>query len=512
MHASEKQLSDPLLQILEEADTLMNDYFSYDRESYMHRMHGARIFNSIHFLMQYEHLSVQSAKSKICGLIQELERRFLREKAELYQKYPALSQDHKRYIEHCEVSAGGAHYWCAIADRYHYWKDLPGAISEGSLLTPPSEDSTTSPNSSRDKDVPCEKMTLFQAEDKFNVKYEPIHHNQRSPKAPGMVQTGREATRRKILEKIQSADRIEEALNDSVIQAPFKYIQSLPSKGVRRMLIESFDEWLEIPKRSKDIITKITELLHSSSLMLDDCEDASDLRRGKPATHMIFGQAQTINTATFMIVQAIQEAAGLNATESVRVLLKHIEHLSIGQSWDLYWRAQYLCPTEVEYLEMIDKKTGGLFNMLTDLMQLDSPNPVFFDFDALVHCLGRYFQIRDDYVNLTSRRYSEQKGFCEDLDEGKISYPLVLCAVRDKLRADQILGMFRQYALSLQQVLPRRAKEHILELLTESGAMDATRTKLKELEAIVDLEIARLEDIAKVENPMLKLVVEIMRI
>tara|TARA_Y100001970_G_C14189591_1_gene834547 strand:- start:1518 stop:1922 length:405 start_codon:yes stop_codon:yes gene_type:complete len=39
--------------------------------------------------------------------------------------------------------------------------------------------------------------------------------------------------------------------------------------------------------------------------------------------------------------------------------------------------------------------------------------------------MGRFFQIRDDYVNITSPTYWRSKGFCEDFDEKKVSYLFV---------------------------------------------------------------------------------------
>lgn len=39
--------------------------------------------------------------------------------------------------------------------------------------------------------------------------------------------------------------------------------------------------------------------------------------------------------------------------------------------------------------------------------------------------LGILFQIRDDYQNLQSKDYSNNKGFCEDLTEGKFSFPII---------------------------------------------------------------------------------------
>lgn len=162
---------------------------------------------------------------------------------------------------------------------------------------------------------------------------------------------------------------------------------------------------------------------------------------------------------------------------------------------------------------MLDKKTGGLFALPASLMTLESTSAAHYDLDALAMMLGRYFQVRDDCINLTSQDYREQKGLCEDLDEGKISYCLVMCAQKDKGRVEQIMGMFRQQAvLRGQKALQRQTKEHILKLLEEAGAMEATRGKLRELEKGAMRRLRGWRGVDGVENPLLKMVVEMLRI
>ena len=39
--------------------------------------------------------------------------------------------------------------------------------------------------------------------------------------------------------------------------------------------------------------------------------------------------------------------------------------------------------------------------------------------------MGIIFQIRDDYQNLSSAEYEQNKGLCEDLTEGKFSFPII---------------------------------------------------------------------------------------
>ena len=61
----------------------------------------------------------------------------------------------------------------------------------------------------------------------------------------------------------------------------------------------------------------------------------------------------------------------------------------------------------------------------------------------LVNLMGIIFQIRDDYLNLWSPAYAENKGLCEDLTEGKFSFP-ILHGVRAAPRDTQLLNILRQ--------------------------------------------------------------------
>lgn len=47
------------------------------------------------------------------------------------------------------------------------------------------------------------------------------------------------------------------------------------------------------------------------------------------------------------------------------------------------------------------------------------------DYVPLVNLIGIHFQIRDDYQNLQDSQYTNNKGFCEDITEGKFSFPIV---------------------------------------------------------------------------------------
>lgn len=70
--------------------------------------------------------------------------------------------------------------------------------------------------------------------------------------------------------------------------------------------------------------------------MLDDIEDASPVRRGHPAAHIVFGTSQTINSATFLYAKCLESALNLSK-EAVACFSEELCQLHIGQSHDLYW-------------------------------------------------------------------------------------------------------------------------------------------------------------------------------
>lgn len=88
---------------------------------------------------------------------------------------------------------------------------------------------------------------------------------------------------------------------------------------------------------------------------LDDIEDSSDLRRGHPSTHTIFGAPSTINSANFLLIDVMNDVQSLNSPGCMGIVIEELRNLFIGQSYDLHWTQQGQCPSEAEYLEMINQ-------------------------------------------------------------------------------------------------------------------------------------------------------------
>lgn len=224
---------------------------------------------------------------------------------------------------------------------------------------------------------------------------------------------------------------------ENILRSPYNYLESHPGKDIRSLLITGFNTWLQVPPSSLRIITGVVAMLHTSSLLIDDVEDSSLLRRGIPVAHSIFGTAQTINSANYVYFCALQDLLKLNNPEAVRIYTEELLNLHRGQGMDLFWRDTLTCPSEDDYLEMVGNKTGGLFRLAIKLMCAESPSYNFassgqraaesdqVDYIPLVNTIGLLFQILDDYKNLSDTVYTANKGLCEDLTEGKFSFPII---------------------------------------------------------------------------------------
>ena len=61
----------------------------------------------------------------------------------------------------------------------------------------------------------------------------------------------------------------------------------------------------------------------------------------------------------------------------------------------------------------------------------------------LVNLISLLFQIRDDFMNLSSTEYTENKGLCEDLTEGKFSFPIIH-SIRSNSQNLQLINILKQ--------------------------------------------------------------------
>ena len=95
-------------------------------------------------------------------------------------------------------------------------------------------------------------------------------------------------------------------------------------------------------------------------------------------------------------------------------------------------------------------------------------------FVPLVNTIGLLFQIRDDYMNLSSTEYTENKGLCEDLTEGKFSFPIIH-SIRANAQNRQLINILKQ------KTTDDEVKKYAVKYMESTGSFEYCRVILREL-------------------------------
>jgi len=208
-----------------------------------------------------------------------------------------------------------------------------------------------------------------------------------------------------------------------------------------------FADWVVIP-----------ELIHNGSLIVDDLEDSSELRRGKPCTYKTFGIDIAVNAgnALYYIPLRVLMETKLPAErlkQAYEIYVQEMINVSLGQAMDIAWHrglANADRISEGEYLQMCAYKTGTLARMSAKLgaVAAGANDQTIESVGHLAESLGLAFQIQDDVLNLTA---TEGKGqftkdyIGEDIHEGKrtliVIYALSKATSADRKRLIEILNM-----------------------------------------------------------------------
>jgi geranylgeranyl pyrophosphate synthase len=505
---------------------LANDYFSFDREyaEFQDSGKSQTLTNSVWLHMKWHNVDSIVAKEMTRKATRRYEKQFLEMCNEYRRRKAPLSEKLDRYLRALAYQVSGNVVWSLNCPRYHpEFRYDPNAGIEDSLtaealpkafqieydarLVEEVRDSAGI-NSSNGFSSDSGHSRRSSTDSSTTVSDDGDSSIRGGPSTSSSVSAYASTSEPKDSNPLDNEDSL--LLDTRHVQAPYDYITSLPSKGVRDVFIDALNIWLDVPESIVSHIKSLGRRLHSASLMLDDIEDNSSLRRGQPATHTVFGVAQTINSGCYEILQAVGEARELG-TASLDIVLEELAELHVGQSYDLHWTRHGTCPSEDEYLEMVAKKTGGLFRLLARLMfanradssPSDHPSDrhLHNDIKNLVELIGTQFQIRDDYQNLQSAEYSAQKGFCEDLDEGKYSFPLIhaLACHPNVIRLRELLKR-RQDAGSLSG----EHKRLVLKELETAGSMEYTEKTLKRLQGQIYADVEKIEKSVGRENWILR--------
>ncbi|HPV06022.1 MAG TPA: polyprenyl synthetase family protein [Aggregatilineales bacterium] len=231
------------------------------------------------------------------------------------------------------------------------------------------------------------------------------------------------------------------------------------------------------------------ELIHNFSLLHDDIQDRSPLRRNRPTAWSIWGEAQAINAGDSLFTLAhlaIPRLADgrLDGETQARMLTITDETclaLTCGQHLDISFEERTDVTVD-EYLEMIGGKTAALLSAAARLGALAAgvDESVQAHYAAFGHYLGMAFQVLDDILDIWGDPALTGKEAAIDIRQRKKSLPVLYGLERsaelrdlyatpapfDEAQVEQAVSLLdavgaRDYAESLARRYSDETLEHL---------------------------------------------------
>lgn len=256
-----------------------------------------------------------------------------------------------------------------------------------------------------------------------------------------------------------------------------QHIFKKKGKRLRPLLVvlaaRAFAHHKPLTKRHYEMAVVI-EFVHTATLLHDDVNDHSDLRRGQHTANAIWGNAASVLVGDFMYSRAFQILARHSDAAVMTVLSETTNALAEGEVMQLMNQHDPEL-SESNYFHVITQKTAKLFSAATEIGAL-LENAEKQDQKALADYglhLGIIFQLVDDLLDYETSSDITGKNIGDDLSEGKATLPLIYAI--QNTTADNAQLIRNAIKQGDSHALPK-----ILSILKETNAFEATRKKAME--------------------------------
>ena len=218
--------------------------------------------------------------------------------------------------------------------------------------------------------------------------------------------------------------------DNSLLINPMKYGLISGGKKIRSTIIFDIGKIFKVKKKKLINICAAVECIHSYSLIHDDlpCMDNDLIRRGKPSTHIKFGEASAVLAGNSLLTLAFEMIAdknySINSTlknEIIKSLAYCSGHTGIagGQELDLKFEKKKKSLKNI--VDMQKKKTGKLFSFclysVGEVSKKSKSEKKFLS--SLGEDIGLLFQFADDFLDIKGSKNLVGKPIKKDNKKGK---------------------------------------------------------------------------------------------
>jgi octaprenyl-diphosphate synthase len=198
-------------------------------------------------------------------------------------------------------------------------------------------------------------------------------------------------------------------------------------KRLRPMLTLAMAQLTGYPGDGHVKLAAAVEFMHTATLLHDDVVDESEMRRGRLAARMLWGNEASVLVGDFLLGQAFKMMVEVGSLRALDILSSAAAVIAEGEVMQL-GAAKNTATTEDEYLAVIRAKTAELFAAACEV----GPTIAGRSKDEQAACrsfgmnLGIAFQLVDDALDYGGKSAKLGKNVGDDFRDGKITLPVVL--------------------------------------------------------------------------------------
>lgn len=152
-------------------------------------------------------------------------------------------------------------------------------------------------------------------------------------------------------------------------------------------------------------------------------EDDTATRKNRPAAHLVYGEPFTMNSVKMNMFIVLEKITELCSSGGAQAYTKYMMDIVRGGGIEIYWRDNFICPEEADYIKIGMLKNFGFFHLQARLVQLCGESAQ--DFTRLTALIACFYFIHNDFSDFIVSEYSEGKSLCDDIIEGKFNFPIV---------------------------------------------------------------------------------------
>ncbi len=228
------------------------------------------------------------------------------------------------------------------------------------------------------------------------------------------------------LRQVEREIRIESVASVEVMTAIGKYLRAAGGKRLRPMLVLLASKLVGDGGESAIRLGAVVEMTHAATLVHDDVIDSAETRRGRPAVNVKWGNHIAVLAGDWLYMEAFQIALRERNFRILDVLSDVTQRMVEGELLQLE-RLGSIRVSEADYMELVDRKTAGLFSASARIGALAAGGDEETEekLGAYAWNVGMAFQLADDVLDFTARATVLGKPVGNDLVEGTLTLPLI---------------------------------------------------------------------------------------